>query len=280
MTLCDRVAADAAAWVRGDALPDDLAAHTETCPDCRALLDGAAGLRDVLGRWEVEEPPADLTARTLAKIALTPPELSPVDLGEGGEVIPFPARKRSSVEILVGSALPGDHEPIPLQAPSRRDLWSRLLIQSAAAALLVGVCTTFAGAFYPAAVHAWERRHLVECRGHLQELRDAVARYRRERPDAEALRGWELRHALIEGGYLDVTAFTCPSPHGRELLERSYVGQLPPPDPDDPETLPADLPIFWDRFGNHTEGFNVIYGDGRTATVEVDELPRWIAHMR
>ncbi len=33
--------------------------------------------------------------------------------------------------------------------------------------------------------------------------------------------------------------------------------------------------MFWDRFGNHSSGFNLIRLDGRVSLVSEENLPRW-----
>lgn len=260
--------------VRGDA-PADVTAHAASCAACQGLVAGAGALRADLDAWTAPPPPADLVERTLARLALAPREDEPLPLP-----LPRPApdlrpRRRTSVEFLT-SALGGGGEVIPLVPPTRRQLALRLFVQAAAAVVMFGVCTTFVAVFYPAVTHALEQRRLEACQAPLLRVHRAIARYREERPDAPPLRGVELRHALVEGGYLRPEDLVCPGPRGHDLGANSFVAELPPADPAAPAKLPPDRPIVWDRFGNHAEGFNVVYGDGRVDVVSVDGLARWM----
>lgn len=272
--------------VRGDA-PPGLSEHAAACEACARVVEGALALRGDLDAWTVPPPREDLVERALAGMAvaaLASPASPTTDLPPGapgplGELIPFPAaarpRRRSSVEILTSAAL-GGGGPVSPVPPTRGQLALRLVTQAAAALLLFGVCTTFVAVFYPAVVHAVEQRRLHDCQERLREVARAIARYRHERPDAPALRGPALRAALVEGGYLDASRLVCPGPRGHDLGQNSFVAELPAPDPADPARLPGGRPVCWDRFGNHAEGFNVVYADGRVEVVPVEGLARWM----
>lgn len=284
MTDCARTREHLPELVRGDA-PGDVRAHVAACDACRPLAGGASALSADLRAWTVPAPPDDLVARTLAGLALASVREASAP---AGVVIPMPApmsqplpesarpRRRSSVEILTSAPLGLGSGVIPLVPPTRRQLALRVLSQAAAALLLFGVSTTFVAVFYPAMIHAVEQRRLGACQEQLRVVAAAIKRYRQERPDAPELRGAALRVALVEGGYLASAALVCPGPRGHDLGENSFVAELPPADPAHPETLPAGRPVCWDRFGNHAEGFNVVYGDGRVEVVPVDGLARWM----
>jgi hypothetical protein len=273
MTDCERTRESLAELVRGDAL-EAVRAHARACDACREVVDGAAAMKGELDGWRAPPPPADLVERTLAKLAVA--AMAPaVDLPPGapapeGVVIPFPTmaarpRRRSSVEILTSAPFAE-----PLVAPTRRQLAFRVVTQAAAALLLFGVCTTFVAVFYPAAVHAIEQRRMSECQERLRRVADALRRYRRDRPDAPALRGPALRLALTDGGYLREEDLVCAGPRGADLGTNSFVAELPA------GAVAAERPVCWDRFGNHAEGFNVVYGDGRIEVVAVEDLARWM----
>lgn len=285
---CERTREHLAELVRGDA-PKDVLAHAEACTACAEVAAGARTLRRELGAWSVPVPPDDLVERALAGIAVTAatgvdlPPGAPAPAEPAGVVVPFPGplpeaarpRRRSSVEILTSVALGVGGAPAPV-APTRRQLALRVVVQAAAALVLFGVSTTFVAVYYPAMVHAVEQRRLHDCQERLRVMARAIVRYRHERPDAPALRGAALRAALIEGGYLDVAELVCPGPRGADLRENSFVAELPPADEADPRTIPPNRPVCWDRFGNHAEGFNVVYADGRVEVVPVEGLARWM----
>jgi hypothetical protein len=266
-------------WIRGRAaelvagrceLSDDVRLHLEACSSCRAITEGAGVLRADLDAWSAPEPPDDLLERTMARLALAgaaappsaPPEPvpAPLTLHRGGR------RRRTSVELLTATHLRADH-----QAPTRGRLVVRLLVQAAAAAVLFGVCTTFVAVFYPAVTYALEERRVQRCQDQLTRLGQAARRYHDEHPEAAALHGAELRRALIRGGYADPHDFVCPGHAGKELGERAYVGSLPPGS----EPLPLDRPVIYDRFANHSSGFNVAYGSGRVETITIDAFATW-----
>lgn len=289
MTDCARTREHLPELVRGDA-PDDVRAHVAGCDACRPLALGAGALAADLGAWTVPAAPDDLVARTLAGLALVSMregarEAAPAGIvttaASLGRVLPMPLplpesarpRRRSSVEILTSAPL---GEVIPLVPPTRRQLALRVLVQAAAALLLFGVSTTFVAVFYPAMIHAVEQKRLGDCQERLRVVAAAMKRYRQERPDAPELRGSALRAALVQGGYVDAAALVCPGPRGHDLGENSFMAELPPADPARPDVLPAGRPVCWDRFGNHAEGFNVVYGDGRVEVVPVDGLARWM----
>lgn len=275
MSTCARTREHLAELVRGDA-PEEVRAHATGCAACQALVSGGAAVRADLDAWTVPAPPDDLVERALARMALAG--------GGGGDDLPLPTplpaptspRRRTSVELLTSSALGVGADIIPLVPPTRRQLVVRLFVQAAAALVMFGVCTTFVAVFYPAVTHALEQRRLGACQEHLKKVGEAIRRYRQERPDAPPLRGAELRHALVEGGYLDPRHLECAGPRGRDLGANSFVAELPPADPAAPATLPPGRPVAWDRFGNHAEGFNVVYGDGRVEVVSVEGLARWM----
>ncbi|MCO5166921.1 MAG: hypothetical protein M9894_11210 [Planctomycetes bacterium] len=274
--------------VRGDA-PPDVGAHAAGCEACARVVEGARALRGELDAWTVAPPRDDLVERALAGLAvaaLARPaageaavDLPPGAPGPAGRLVPFPEaarpRRRSSVEILTTTALGGGGAVSPIP-PTRGQLALRLVTQAAAALLLFGVCTSFVAVFYPAMIHAVEERRLHDCQERLREVARAVVRYRHERPDAPALRGAALRAALVEGGYLDASRLVCPGPRGHDLGQNSFWAELPPPDPADPTRIPGGRPVCWDRFGNHAEGFNVVYADGRVEVVPVEDLARWM----
>lgn len=291
---CERTREHLAELVRGDA-PADVVAHADACAACCEVARGAQAMRADLDAWTVPAPAGDLVERALAGIALAAvrgPEATQddVDLPPGapgpapaGQVIAFPGplpevarpRRRSSVEILTSAALSVGEVASPV-APTRKQLVMRVVFQAAAALVLFGVSTTFVAVFYPAVVHAVEQRRLHDCQERLREVAAAIARYRQERPDAPALRGAALRAALVEGGYLDASALVCAGPRGADLGENSFVAELPPADPAQPTVIPPDRPVCWDRFGNHAEGFNVVYAGGRVEVVPVEGLARWM----
>lgn len=233
-------------------LPDALRAHLEECAACGALAAGAAALRADLDRWEPEPPPPALVADTLAALAVGPTRRG---------------RRRTSVEILLSSPLSG---PPPEEAPPRRRLLIRLFVQAAAAAILAAVTMGFTVVYYPAVVVALEDRRTHKCQERLRRLQHAALTYRKEHPDAKPLHGVDLRRALIAGGYADVLDFVCPSRKGADLQERSFFGELPA------GSAPLSPgPLFWDRFGNHSSGVNVVYGDGRVELVTVETFAAW-----
>lgn len=298
---CERTREHLADLVRGDA-PGDVVAHAEGCADCRDVAAGAVAMRADLDAWRVPAPADDLVERALAGIAVaafssrgevdlppgapTPapsPEQATPAPEQGGRLIAFPGalpeaarpRRRSSVEILTSAALGVGDVAVPV-APTRRQLALRVVFQAAAALVLFGACTTFVAVFYPAVVHAVEQRRLHDCQERLREVAAAIARFRHERPDAPALRGPALRAALIDGGYLDASRLVCPGPRGQDLGQNSFVAELPAADADAPHVIPPARPVCWDRFGNHAEGFNVVYADGRVEVVPVEGLARWM----
>ncbi len=289
---CERTREHLAELVRGDA-PADVVAHADACAACGQVARGARAMRADLDAWAAPAPPDDLVERALAGIALAAvasrgddvdlPPGAPAPAPPEGQVIPFPGalpeaarpRRRSSVEILTSAALGLGEVALPV-APTRRQLALRVVLQAAAALVLFGVSTTFVAVFYPAVVHAVEQRRVHDCQARLREVAAAIVRYRQERPDAPALRGAALRAALVEGGSLDRGALVCPGPRGADLAENSFVAELPPADPADPAVIPPGRPLCWDRFGNHAEGFNVVYAGGRVEVVPVEGLARWM----
>ena len=275
MSECAWVEERADALVRGERPPAGIAQHVEACPECRSTREGAARLRADLERWDVPEPPSDLVERTLARMAFAgrgaPDEddAAPTGTERRGELLSFAqARRRTSFEVLTSLPL----EPPPGSvAPSRRRLLVRLCVQAAAAALLFAVCTGFTAVFYPAITSALEDRRMDQCRQQLQRLQRGALLYRGEHPDGPDLRASELRRALVEAGYVDELDFVCPGHAGQDLQERSFVGALP----GGAAPLAGNQALFWDRFGNHAFGFNVVYADGRAEVVRVDDFARW-----
>lgn len=283
--VCERVRAEADLLVREDP-PEELRAHCSTCEACGALLEGARGLRRELQAFTVPPPASDLTERTLARLAVA--ALAPAPAGEsgdeGGRVLAFPApgeaspgrseaaalprRRRSSVELLTEP--PGSiTSPI---APTRRQLAWRLVIQSAAAVLVAGVCTGLGAAVYPAVAEALEERRLDRCQERLTRLGQALRTYRREHPDAPHLSGSELRAALLQGGYADETHLLCPA-HAVPGAT-GYALELPRDDD------PGDPPMCWDQFRHHPTGINVVYRSGRTELIHAADLATWARRLR
>jgi hypothetical protein len=254
---CARARDHLAELVRGDALPDDLRAHVDACAACGALARGSAAMKGALDGWGVAPPADDLVERSLARLALAGASAE----GEG-QAGPRP-RRRSSVELLTSVPFAGGQVvPFP---PTRRQLALRVFTQAAAALLLFAASTSFVAVFYPAVVHAIDERHVHRCQERLQTLARAARAYAAEHPEARDLRGVALRQALVDGGYADPHDFVCPGPRGKDLGENSYVG-----------AFGAGGPVFWDRFGNHADGFNVVDLDGRVRCMAVDDLQAWL----
>lgn len=274
--VCERARAEAELLVREETAPAELLAHCRECAECAPLLEGARGLGRDLRAWAPPEAPADLTERTLARLAVASLAGGEADLAPGGVVLPFPApaaagerpRRRSSVELLTEP--PGSiTSPIP---PTRKQLAWRLVIQSAAAVLLAGVCTTLGAAMYPAVVEALEERRMDRCQERLHRLGEALRTYRNEHPDAPRLGGAELRAALLQGGYLDETQLLCPA---HEVPGASgYALELPAADE------AGDPPVCWDQFRHHPTGINVVYRSGRTEQVHAVDLATWARRLR
>lgn len=239
-------------------VPAEVREHADACPRCAPLASGARALADELAAWSAPAAPDDLVARTLARLAVA---------GAANDAR-SPRRRRTGVELLTTAPLAGSPAP---EAPEPRRLLLRLVIQAAAATVLFAVSAGFAVMYYPAIAEALEEKRVRACQAKLVTLQRAALRYRAERPSAPALRGAELRLALVRGGYVDELVFVCPGHHGEALRERSFFGELPAGS----DPLPGGRPMFWDRFGNHGEGFNVVYADGRVETVTVDALASW-----
>jgi prepilin-type processing-associated H-X9-DG protein len=258
---CARAREHALELVRGRPgdVPDDVRLHVAGCAACGALAAGAGALGDRLAAWEPPPPPDDLVERALAGLALA-------------AAAPPARRRRTSVELLTSPPLAGGEAGEP---PAPRRLLLRLVVQAAAAAALFVVCGGFVVAYYPAIAQAFEDGRVRRCQQRLGRLKAAALLYRAERPEAPALRGAPLRRALVQGGYLDELELVCPGHHGEALGERSYYGELPA----GAEPLPTGRALFWDRFGNHSSGFNVVYADGRVETVTVDALGSWHRRM-
>ena len=279
-----------------EGLAPELREALESCPECQAALAGAGHLRARLAEWPAPEPAPDLIERSLAAIALKA-ALSPPEESERlvGEVIPFPTptlapakeaavqeaasegkaprRRTTVIELLVTPPLSG---PVASVAPTRGRLAFRFLLQAAAAVVLFGISSIFVATYYPAVSHALEERDQVECQKRLRHLRAASIRYRNEHPEGGALVGFELRRELIRGGYADETDFVCPSERGQELGVRSYLGEIPAAGVAQAASASqGERPVFWDRFGNHSSGFNLIRLDGRVSLVSEENLPRW-----
>jgi hypothetical protein len=277
--------------VQREGLPQDLApelrAALESCPECQAALVGAGHLRARLDQWPQPEPADDLIERSLAAIALKA-AMSPAESeAPAGEVIPFPTpaaqaepskgegprRRTTVIELLVTPPLSGPVAPV---APTRGRLAFRFVLQAAAAVVLFGISSIFVATYYPAVSHALEERDQVECQKRLRHLRVAALRYRKEHPEGGALVGFELRRELIRGGYADESDFVCPSERGQELGVRSYLGEIPAASVAQTASgSQGERPVFWDRFGNHSSGFNLIRLDGRVSLVSEENLTRW-----
>ena len=269
---CDWVKENAPALVRGLEPPADVALHMADCMGCRAVTEGASALKEDLDGWVTPEPPSDLLERTLARMATASQQDD-----RDAEVPETPTRaprhrRRTSVEILTGTAVVGNVITPPVK---RRLLW-RLLGQAAAAALLFAVCTSFVAVFYPAVTLAFEDRQIRRCQVQLSRLAKGARLYHREHPESEALQGGALRRALVAGGYCDALDFVCPSKSGTELRERSYSGRIPAGS----EPLPLGEPLFLDRFSNHSSGFNVAFGTGHVEAITVDAFPAWVSSRR
>lgn len=275
MTDCTTVKDALGGLVRGGALPEAQAAHVASCAACAALAEGAAVLRGGLDAWRAPPPPDDLIERTLARLAVAraepEPEPAPIPLP-----IPAPRRRRSSVELLTSAPFDGG-AVIPF-APTRRQLWTRVVTQAAAAVVLFAASTAFVAAYYPAVTHAIDERRVLRCQDQLRRLAAAAVRYRREHPTGPELRGAALRGALVQGGYLDPHDLECPGPRGRDLRESSYMGVLPASPAATPGALPPDVPLFWDLFGNHADGFDVVHADGRVRLLGAVDLDAWLPH--
>lgn len=274
-------------------LAPELRQALEECPECQAALAGAARLRGRLAEWPEPEAAEDLVERSLAAIALKA-ALAPVALapGEGtpvGELVPFPTpshdapkgelpkseaprRRTTVIELFVTPPLSG---PVAAVAPTRARLAFRFVLQAAAAVILFGVSSVFVAAYYPAVSHALEERDQAQCQARLRVLHAAAERYRKEHPEGPALVGFELRRELIQGGYTDESDFVCPSDRGQELGMRSYIGEIPAGIASATSGSHAERPLFWDRFGNHSSGFNLIRLDGRVSAVTEEGLTRW-----
>lgn len=276
-----------------DGLPADLApelrAALEACPQCQAALAGAGALAARLALWAEPAPPADLIERTLAGLALAnagrqEDEHEPQEGAEGKLEVrkgglegdlqaetqvssTRPRRRTTVIEFLVSAPLSAP----PAEAPSRARLALRFGIQAAAAVLLFGISSLFVALYYPAVSHALEERDQVRCQARLATLQQAARRYRSEHPQGPALVGFELRAELIRGGYANELDFVCPSHRGQELGQRSYVGELPA----GVAELSSGRPLFWDRFGNHSSGFNLVRVDGRLDHVPEEGLTSW-----
>ena len=273
-----------------DGLPEDLdpelRAAIAGCPECQAALLGAEGLRARLGLWSEPAPPPGLLERALAGMALAGASA----VGEGDETdeeddeleqegvgpkllppLPSPTKERrrtTVIEFLVTAPL---GPAPPAEAPSRARLVLRLGLQVAAAGVLFGISSLFVALYYPAVTHALEERDQQRCQTRLLKLQQAARRYRSEHPEGEALVGFELRAELVRGGYAHEGDFVCPSRRGQELGQRSYVGELPA----GVAELSSARPLFWDRFGNHTSGFNMVRVDGRLDLVPEEGLTTW-----
>lgn len=265
---CERVRADAGELVRAEP-PAELEAHARECGECAAVLAGARALRRDLDGWSAPAPAADLVERTLASLAVR-------SLAAGGEprgeVVPFPAgpatRRRSSVEILTEP--PGAiTSPV---APTRRQLAWRVVVQSAAAALLATVCIGLGAAGYPVVVEALEEGRMERCQERLHRVQAALVAYRAGHPDAAHPSGPELRAALIQGGYLDETELLCPA--HQTPGASGYSLELPGVDE------PGDPPVAWDQFRHHPGGINVIYRSGRAELVRAADLGTWARRLR
>jgi hypothetical protein len=278
---CREVQDALGALVRGDRLPEAQAAHVAGCAACGALAEGSAAVRGGLDAWRAPPPPDDLIERTLARLALgeglARAEPAPrADVAPIPLPTPAPRRRRSSVELLTSA--PFDGGAVVPFAPTRRQLWARVFTQAAAAVALFAASTGFVAAYYPAVTHAIDERRVVRCQEQLRRLAAAAARYRQEHPAGPELRGAALRSALVTGGYVDPHDLVCPGPRGRDLRESSYMGVLPASPAGAPGTLAPDVPLFWDLFGNHADGFDVVHADGRVRLLGAVDLDAWLPH--
>jgi len=307
VTDCTTVKDALGRLVRGDPLPEAEVTHLAGCAACSALAEGAGAVRGGLDAWRAPPPPDDLVERTLARLAiagasrhdpsddarrpLVGDEPSSVDGGERRQLgsplsvgveppiplpTPAPRRRRSSVELLTSAPFDGGTViPFP---PTRRQLWTRVVTQAAAAVALFAASTAFVAAYYPAVTHAIDERRVLRCQDQLRRLAAAAVRYRREHPAGPELRGAALRGALVQGGYLDPHDLECPGPRGRDLREASYMGVLPASPAATPGAVSPDVPLFWDLFGNHADGFDVVHADGRVRLLGAVDLDAWLPH--
>lgn len=208
------------------------------------LAAGARALRAELDAWADPEPPADLAQRTLARIALA-----------GASPAADEHEARGALEVLTTqpfAATPGT---------KRRGLLVRLCVQALAACLLFGISASFTALVYPAVVHALEEGRLESCQSRLKHLARALHAYRQDHPDEEQPSNAALRRALIDGGYAEPADFVCPGAGGDLYGPESYVGTV--------LAESDDQPVYWDRFGNHPQGINVVYADARVELLDV-----------
>ncbi|MBI3726382.1 hypothetical protein HY251_20845 [bacterium] len=258
-----------------------LARHAASCPSCSRVAQGARRLGRELAAWAPVEAPDELAERTLARVRLAGALDDPAALGAAPSAL-APAedaahRERKpasrSVDILAAWALPG---PRPaLAAPPRARL--RFLTAQAAAAVLIFLLTSgFAITFYPVFVEALEESRVQACQARLGKVTVALRAYRKDHPDADVseLKGTALRDALVHGGYLVPQDLLCPAVHGARPGMVCF--ELRVPDADcDPQCV-----LAWDRFGNHSGGFDIAYADGHTEYVETRDFSTWLARVR
>jgi hypothetical protein len=245
---------------RGEPEPDDVRGHALACEACRDALDGARRAGEALRAWADPEPPADLLARTLARIAV-----ANVASGAAPAAAPAPAAvpaRRRAAEVLAS--------PIPVLAPRRGRPALRVLLQALAASVLFLASAGLVAAFYPGVMEALREDHERECQEHLKRIAAALRRYRELHPeatvDSNEKRGRRLRDALVLAGLASRADFHCPGMRaGRVDGDLGYVLKLPASiDKDSRE------PVAWDCFDNHRPIVHVAYSDGSIA--ELDEL--------
>lgn len=274
MTKCERTQDVLPLVARGETAPDDVRDHAVACAACGAALAGARRAEDALGAWTAPEPPADLVARTLARIAVANVASAPVDAAPpvpapvaAAPVAaePAPARRRAA-EVLAS--------PIPVLAPRRGRPALRVLLQALAASILFLVCTGLVAAFYPGVMEAMRDDHERECQEHLKRIASALRKYRELHPEAEVdsseKRGRRLRDALVLAGLATRDDFHCPGMRaGRSDSDLGYVIKLP-------ASVDAGSrePVAWDCFDNHRPVVHVAYSDGTIAKLDELELSK------
>lgn len=242
--------------LRGDREPTD----AERDAGSEELMERVASLRSVFAPPEEVEPPFRLADRTLERLLQPPASETPTTVTAAEE----PDRFRSSLEIATGVPRVSDRRL------TRGRLVIRAFTQVAAACLLFAACGLFWNVYLPAYAEAQEERIHQECRGRLLKLYKAARRFQSEQPNAEALLGVELRRRLIKFGYADATDFRCPALEARHLHEIHFSGYLPPAGDN------RRVPIFWDKFNNHTNQINVVFSDGTRTTVSGHRLAEFL----
>jgi hypothetical protein len=261
VTTCARTEEILVLASRGEPEPDEVRGHALTCEACREALAGARRAGEALRAWADPEPPADLLARTLARIAVANVASDPAPHAPAPAAAPAPARRRAA-EVLAS--------PIPGLAPRRGRPGVRVLLQALAASVLFLASAGLVAAFYPGVMEAMRDDNERLCQEHLKRIAAALRRYRELHPEATVdsteKRGRRLRDALVLAGLASRADFHCPGMRaGRVDADLGYVLKLP-------ASLDKDSrePVAWDCFDNHRPIVHVAYSDGSIA--ELDEL--------